>query len=169
MGGICYRHKPITVEAHRGWLTVAHQVLPSEVRELMVARQLADREAEWKAFVSRQEGQQGMSDAEISRIRSLLKHWRQLKNERESLNKTRWLTGAAVRQKLTSATSIWSHAVPLWIPVLIFAAASAWQGISPFRRRRRRRKLGLCLKCGYDLRGSKERCPECGLAMQEPY
>ena len=34
--------------------------------------------------------------------------------------------------------------------------------ITPIYRRRKRKKLGLCLECEYDLRGSAERCPECG-------
>ncbi len=51
--------------------------------------------------------------------------------------------------------------VPLWIPVTVFGCASTYL-LLPGRRRRRRKKLGLCVKCGYDLRGSKERCSECG-------
>ncbi len=54
-----------------------------------------------------------------------------------------------------------SNKLPLWLPVLMFAIAPAWPLSSRYRRRKRK-KLGLCLKCGYDLRESKDRCPECG-------
>ncbi len=49
----------------------------------------------------------------------------------------------------------------LWMPTLLFASILACSYF-PFRRRRKRKKLGLCVKCGYDLRASEERCPECG-------
>ena len=55
----------------------------------------------------------------------------------------------------------WRMSAPLYIGILLFGAYPLWMAL-PFRRRRKRKKLGLCVKCGYDLRGSKERCPECG-------
>ena len=46
-----------------------------------------------------------------------------------------------------------------------FFALAAYPTIAFIRgplRRYRRRKRGLCVMCGYDLRGSPGRCPECG-------
>ncbi len=58
--------------------------------------------------------------------------------------------------------------IPFWIPTLLFAVVF-WRSFSTIdRRRRKRKKLGLCLKCGYDLRASKERCPECGEEFEKP-
>jgi len=51
--------------------------------------------------------------------------------------------------------------IPLWIPA--FMCGSSFLIVTrPLYRLRKRKKLGLCLKCGYDLRASKDRCPECG-------
>ena len=51
--------------------------------------------------------------------------------------------------------------IPYWALAATFAALPLfWTGIR-FRRRRRQGNL-LCPSCGYDLRATRERCPECG-------
>ena len=49
--------------------------------------------------------------------------------------------------------------VPYWLTIAACAVifAFSWRPL-----RRKRKKLGLCVNCSYDLRGSVERCPECG-------
>jgi len=52
---------------------------------------------------------------------------------------------------------------------MILALPLAIVGTRDILRARRVRKLermGLCAKCGYDLRASKDRCPECGRAIE---
>ncbi len=54
------------------------------------------------------------------------------------------------------------YRVPLWSIVLVCALVSGLLTVLPVLRRRKRARRGQCLHCGYDLRGSTERCPECG-------
>jgi hypothetical protein len=52
-------------------------------------------------------------------------------------------------------------AVPHWLLAALTAIVpAAWLRVTLIRRRRFR--AGRCLACGYDLRGTPERCPECG-------
>lgn len=55
--------------------------------------------------------------------------------------------------------------VPLWIPLLVASLLpTAWLAdhVIPVIRRKRRNRLRACERCGYDLRASRDRCPECG-------
>ena len=57
----------------------------------------------------------------------------------------------------------WS--APAWLPLLALAVAPlAWTAVDLRRRvyRHRQRSIGHCPRCGYDLRASPDRCPECG-------
>ena len=63
-----------------------------------------------------------------------------------------------------------SVGVPLWLPLVLLAAAPAARAVLFARRRRRqgRLKRGLCPACGYDVRATPDRCPECGTHPGDP-
>ena len=54
------------------------------------------------------------------------------------------------------------RSLPLWLFVMLFAAAPARRLVSHYGRSARREAKGLCPRCGYDLRATPDRCPECG-------
>ena len=58
----------------------------------------------------------------------------------------------------------WRLALPLWLLTVTAALLPIWSA-SIALRQFRRRKLHLCLQCGYDLRSSPGRCPECGAVV----
>jgi hypothetical protein len=59
----------------------------------------------------------------------------------------------------------WQLAVPFWALCAVTAAAPAMWARGWLRRKRL--GPGLCPTCGYDLRATPERCPECGRPVQQ--
>lgn len=55
----------------------------------------------------------------------------------------------------------WGAAAPLWFPFLLFAVYPAWR-LRTILIDRRHARAGHCRRCGYDLRATPQRCPECG-------
>lgn len=82
---------------------------------------------------------------------------------KRSLTSYHW-HGFALQNDTNGAQS-WSRVVmPLWPFTTVAAIVSAFSLII-YRAERQRRRLiasGRCARCGYDLRASADRCPECG-------
>jgi hypothetical protein len=57
--------------------------------------------------------------------------------------------------------------LPWWVLVALFGAAPMYRMVTAWKRARfKRLNPGLCDSCGYDLRATPDRCPECGAARQ---
>jgi len=61
------------------------------------------------------------------------------------------------------ATDISYVAIPDWFVAATLLILPTSQVAGRMRRRRRRNQTGLCQSCGYDLRATPDRCPECGV------
>jgi hypothetical protein len=73
-----------------------------------------------------------------------------------------------VTMKIEGArVSLYALVMPHWAWIILCLLLPGARAAALLRSRSRARS-GCCLSCGYDLRASPERCPECGRAVDAP-
>ena len=70
--------------------------------------------------------------------------------------------GSGSGTQYRSLNRYWAVAVPYWSIFLLGSVLPLRMGYLRYRRYQRRREL-RCVTCGYDMRATPARCPECGM------
>jgi hypothetical protein len=147
-GGRLALHEVRSVDGQIGWTYQSHEFVGSTLPEESILRYHEDwsqRAAAWNpgnpAFAPRPSG---------FKWGHFYCFWQRQKSPRNF--------------GIVSITSRLSVSVPYWFLCLLTALLPISRFVIPRigQTRRERKRLGLCLNCGYDLRASTDRCPECG-------
>jgi hypothetical protein len=64
-------------------------------------------------------------------------------------------------QRGPASTFISAITFPYWLPLMALACSPSFRLVGLVRKHRRK-TLNKCVTCGYDLRATPDRCPECG-------
>ena len=98
----------------------------------------------------------------INRYEYDTKRYSRLTYGRRFYLQTRWWPVIWVYNDTGRSPYLWSINGTYWLPTLLLGLPLAISA-SPWARRRRRAKQGLCIRCGYHLSGTYHIfCPECG-------
>jgi hypothetical protein len=85
--------------------------------------------------------------------------------EKNAWRRMGFLAESSERRGMSVVTVVHRLCAPFWFIALPLGALAAVP-IGRAVRRSHRRNLGLCPWCGYDIRTTPERCPECGSAVE---